>query len=70
MTWKIRNELKKYLQGIKFNVRKQGNWYEIVIEHPCKTIDDTKNALGLRDILYDKMHDFEVENDVSLSITI
>lgn len=71
MTWKIRNEIKKYLQGVKFNVRKQGNdWYEVIIEHPSTTIEDAKNAIDLRDMLYDKMHDFEIKNGVVLSITI
>ena len=70
MTWKIRNEIKKYLQGVKFNVRNRGIWYEIIIEYPTKTIDDAKNSLNLRDMLYEKMYDFEVENGVFLSITI
>ena len=71
MAWKIRKELKKYLLNIKFNVRKESsNWYEIIIEHPSRTIEDAKNATDLRDMLYGKMYDFEVENGVSLSITI
>ena len=70
MTWKIRNEIKKHLQGVKFNVRNRGIWYEIIIEYPTKTIDDAKNSLNLRDMLHEKMYDFEVENGVSLSITI
>lgn len=70
MAWKIRKELKKYLLNIKFNVRKQGDWYEVIIEHPSRTIEDAKNATDLRDMLYSKMHEFEVENGVGLSITI
>lgn len=71
MAWKIRKELKGYLLNIKFNVRKESsNWYEIIIEHPSRTIEDAKNALDLRDMLYNKMHEFEVENGIGLSIII
>jgi hypothetical protein len=71
MAWKIRKELKKYLSSIKFNVESQGNnWYEVKINHPAKTIEDAKSSLAIRDMVYEKMHDFEIKNNIILTITI
>mgnify|MGYP000872405661 CR=1 FL=1 len=71
MAWKIRKELSRYINNIKFNVRGLGNdWYEIIINHPSITIEDVKMSLEIRDLVYEKMRNFEVENEVVLTITI
>ena len=71
MAWKIRKELSKYINNIKFNVRGLGNdWYEIIINHPSITIEDVKMSLEIRDLVYKKMRNFEIENEVVLTITI
>ena len=71
MTWKIRKELRKHLKDISFNVASLGNnWYEVKIKCPSNTIEDTKQALDTRDMVYKGMTNFETENGVVLTITI
>lgn len=71
MAWKIRKELSKYINNIKFNVRGLGNdWYEIIINHPSITIEDVKKSLEIRDLVYEKMRNFEVENEIIFTIII
>ncbi len=71
MAWEIRKELKKYINNIKFNVKGLGNnWYEIIINSPSTTIEDAKKSLEIRDLVYEKMRNFEIENEIGLTITI
>lgn len=71
MAWEIRKELKKYINNIKFNVKWLGNdWYEIIINSPSATIEDAKKSLEIRDLVYEKMRNFEIENEIGLTITI
>lgn len=74
MAWRIRKELKKHLKDIGFNVTSWGNdCYEIKIKHASSTIstiEDAKRALGIRDMVYKEMANFEIENGIVLTITI
>lgn len=71
MAWKIRKELKKHLKDIKFNIAKLSNsWYEVKVKCPSNTIEDVKQALDIRDMIYKKMTNFETENGIVLTITI
>ena len=71
MALKIRNELKKHLSGIRFNVKKSGgDWYEVVIKYPAKTVKDAKKAINIKDMVYEKMAGFETDNGIILTITI
>lgn len=71
MAWEIRRELKKKLTGIKFNVRSWGGgWYEVIVKHPTKTVNDCRQALSIMDMIYEEMASFEADNEIFLTVTI